>query len=154
MCSSDLEEAGELRDAVRGLPAGGPARTSRLRELRRVLRAAGVPDAEVEELGADAPIELWHSLLKVLMTFRLGPCYAPVHLVVGDKFTGAIPAVGGSGHAEYLQTWRSVAAGGLTVHRVPGTHQTMLTEPLVHHIAEIVESCMPGERAGKRAGAS
>jgi thioesterase domain-containing protein len=118
----------------------------RLHELRRVLQAAGLADGEVE-LGADAPIEVWHSLLKVMATFRLGPCPAPVHLVVSDKFTGTvIPADGGIGYAEYLQTWRSVSAGGLTVHRVPGTHRTMLTEPLVHHIAEIVESCMPGER--------
>ena len=45
--------------------------------------------------------------------------------------------------------WRSVAAGGLTVHQVPGTHLTMLTEPLAHHIAAIVETCIRGERVGE-----
>jgi amino acid adenylation domain-containing protein len=140
-----LEQARELRDTVRGLPAGAPARTVRLRELRRVLRAAGLADQEAA-LGADAPIEVWHSLLNVLATFRLGPCHAPVHLVVSDELTAVTPADGGIGYAEYLRTWRSVCAGGLTVHRVPGTHRTMLTAPLVRHIAEIVESCMPGER--------
>jgi amino acid adenylation domain-containing protein len=141
-----LEEARALRDAVRGLPAGSPAGTGPLHELRRVLRAAGLADEEVE-LGADAPIEVWHALLKVLATFRLGPCYVPVHLVVSDEFAGAaFPADGRIGYAEYLQTWQSVSAGGLTVHRVPGTHRTMLTEPLVHHIARIVESGMAGER--------
>ncbi len=135
-----LEEAHELQDAVRGLAAGAPARTARLNELRQVLRAAGRADPDVE-LGADAPIEVWRSLLKVLATFRPGPCYAPVHLVVSDEFTrDAAPADGSIGYAEYLQTWRSVSAGGLTVHRVPGAHRTMLTEPLVHHIAEIVEA--------------
>jgi thioesterase domain-containing protein len=132
---------------MRALPAGAPARTGRLPELRRVLQAAGLADPEVE-LGADAPIEVWHSLLKVMATFRLGPCHAPVHLVVSDEFTVA-RADGGIGYGEYLQTWRSVSAGGLTVHRVPGTHRTMLTEPLVRHIAEIVESCMPGERVSE-----
>jgi amino acid adenylation domain-containing protein len=144
-----LEEAREFRDQVRGLPLGAPAAVGRLHELRRVLQAAGLADAEVE-LGADAPIEVWHALAKVLATFRLGPCYAPVHLVVSDQLAGAvIPADGDIGYAEYLQTWRSVSAGGLTVHRVPGTHRTMLTEPLVRHIAQIVESGMSGERVGE-----
>ncbi len=70
-----------------------------------------------------------------------------MHLVVGDELAGAvIPAGGGIGYAEYLQAWRSVSAGGLTVHRVPGTHRAMLAEPLVHHVAQVVEACMPGER--------
>ncbi len=64
--------------------------------------------------------------------------------MITDEFAsaGRIPDQDIS-YPEYLETWRSVALGGLTVHRVPGTHLTMLAGDLAGGVADVIERCEP-----------
>ncbi len=70
-----LETARDLSGAIKNLPAGSQARPALGADLRRTLLAAGMVPGEID-LGPDAPIDVWHSLLKAMATFKLGP--APV----------------------------------------------------------------------------
>ncbi len=136
-------EALELRGRLRGLPAGSPRHTAVLARLRSVLLGAGMLPQEAD-LAADAPIEVWHSLLRALADYTPRRYAGRIHLVVGEETVdlppGApIPEFGVSA-AEYLDAWRESAGGGLTVHTLPGGHRTMLTEPLVAHLAALLET--------------
>ncbi len=134
-------EALTLREELRALPEGAPGRAEVLAALRSVLLGAGMLPQEVD-LAADAPIEVWHSLLRALADYEPRPYEGPVHLVVGqdtvDLPAGAPMPETGVTYPEYLRAWRELAPGGFRVHRVPGGHRTMLTEPLVAHIAALV----------------
>ena len=41
---------------------------------------------------------------------------------------------------DYTEGWSALAAGGLELHRVPGTHFTMMREPHVAQLAEQLRS--------------
>jgi len=43
---------------------------------------------------------------------------------------------------DYTEGWSALAAGGLELHRVPGTHFTMMREPHVAQLAEQLRSCL------------
>ncbi len=149
--AAEQSRALTLRDRLRALPDGTRRRAAVHAELCALLLGAGMLPQEVE-LAGDAPIEVWHSLLRALADYELRPYAGRVHLVVGQETAGLPEGVPmpetGVGYREYLRAWRESAAGGLVVHQVPGGHRTMLTEPLVVNVAALLETAWTGAHRG------
>ncbi|WP_440900808.1 thioesterase domain-containing protein, partial [Actinosynnema sp.] len=138
--AADLAGALELRDRVRALEPSAE-RDAVLARLREVLLGAGMSPSEAD-LAHDAPIEVWHSLLAALADYEPRPHPGHVHLVVGSE-AAAIPdgqPMPGLdvGFAEYVERWRELALGGLTVHVSPGDHMTILAEPNARAFADLL----------------
>jgi amino acid adenylation domain-containing protein len=138
-------EALELRDRLRALLPDAPDRSALHAQLRSVLLGAGMLADEVD-LELDAPIEVWHSLLRALAGDRPRRYAGPVHLVVGQDAADQSPHQVDCTSPAYLRRWRDLAGGGLAVHRLPGDHRSMLTEPLVHNLVALVEAAQAGVR--------
>jgi thioesterase domain-containing protein len=140
--SGEMVKALEIRDRVTTLPESA-GRTAAVAELTEVLLGAGMSAGEAS-LVADAPIEVWHSLLKALADYQVRPYPGHVHLVVGTHVAG-LPA--GEPMPEldvdfptYVERWRELALGGLTLHIADGDHMSMLAEPRVAGMAELLTS--------------
>ncbi|MEW2813214.1 amino acid adenylation domain-containing protein [Streptomyces massasporeus] len=140
-----LDKAVALREAIRALSPGTPARLSQERELVATLLAAGVDEAEAA-LGADWPVAMWTALLRAAATYRPGPYQGPVHLLVSAEASTAAPGrpsvVAGEDPAAYERRCREMFPGALTLHHLPGTHRSMVTEPEVAAIAAIAAELM------------
>jgi thioesterase domain-containing protein/aryl carrier-like protein len=137
-----MTSALNIRDRARALPAGSSQRQALLAELRAILLAAGMADSEAD-LAQDAPIEVWHSLLGALTDYRIRPYHGRIHLVVGRESTQLPDGVPMPGldidYRGYIARWQEFALGGLVIHVTPGNHRTILTEPLVHEFAAVLE---------------
>ena len=137
----DMAAALRLRDEVRAAAPGSERRADAAARLQQLLLAAGMMPSEAS-LVEDAPIEVWHSLLAALAAYRIRRYPGRIHLVVGRE-SAELPAdqpMPGLdiGYAAYVDRWRDLAGGGLTVHVAPGDHRTILTEPHVHDFAELL----------------
>ncbi|WP_084701211.1 non-ribosomal peptide synthetase [Streptacidiphilus anmyonensis] len=143
---ADMADALRLRDALRATPEGSPERAEASAMLQDRLLAAGMATSEAA-LVADAPIEVWHSLLAALADYELRPYPGHVHLVISQacaELPDGEPMPGlDVDHATYVARWRELATGGLTVHTLPGDHRTMLTDPLVANLAALLTELTP-----------
>ncbi|WP_052442558.1 non-ribosomal peptide synthetase [Streptacidiphilus neutrinimicus] len=143
---ADMADALRLRDALRATPEGSPERASAAAVLQDRLLAAGMATSEAA-LVADAPIEVWHSLLAALADYEIRPYPGHVHLVIGQESAELPQGEPMPGldvdHATYVARWRELAPGGLTVHTLPGDHRTMLTDPLVAGLAALLTELDP-----------
>jgi hypothetical protein len=138
-----LDLAVALREAIKHLSPGTPARLSQERELVATLRAAGVNRAEAE-MGADWPVGMWTALLRAAATYRPVPYQGPVHLLVSGEAViaaaGRPSVVAGESYVTYEQRCRAMFPGDLTIHHVRGTHRSMVTDPEVAAVAaELME---------------
>ncbi|WFE36317.1 non-ribosomal peptide synthetase [Micromonospora sp. WMMD975] len=135
-----LEKAVAMRAAIRELTPGTPARLSQERELVATLVAAGVNEAEAE-LGADWPVAMWTALLRAAAGYRPQPYRGPAHLLVTAEAATAGPGrpsvVAGEDGPGYEQRCREMFPGALTVHHLPGTHRSMVTDPGVAAVADL-----------------
>ncbi|MEV0001820.1 amino acid adenylation domain-containing protein [Micromonospora sp. NPDC050980] len=135
-----LDRAVAMRAAIRELTPGTPARLSQERELVATLVAAGVDEAEAE-LGADWPVTMWTALLRAAAGYRPQPYRGPAHLLVTAEAAGAGPGrpsvVAGADGPAYERRCREMFPGALTVHHLPGTHRSMVTEPGVAAVADL-----------------
>jgi thioesterase domain-containing protein len=140
-----LDRAVTMREAIKHLSPGTPARLSQERELVATLRAAGVNGAEAE-MGADWPVGMWTALLRAAATYRPAPYQGPVHLLVsGEAVTAAAgqpSVVAGESYATYEQRCRAMFPGDLTIHHVRGTHRSMVTDPEVAAVAALAAELM------------
>ncbi|MFC9278352.1 amino acid adenylation domain-containing protein [Streptomyces collinus] len=140
-----LDRAVTLREAIRDLSPGTPARISQERELVATLLAAGVDEAEAA-LGTDWPVTMWTALLRAAATYRPAPYHGPVHLLVTAEALTAAPGrpsvVAGDSPAAYERRCRELFPGALIPHHLPGTHRSMVTEPEVAAIAAIAAELM------------
>ncbi|MGC4808259.1 amino acid adenylation domain-containing protein [Micromonospora sp. DT233] len=139
-----LDRAVAMREAVRELTPGTPARLSQERELVATLRAAGVEEAEAE-LGADWPVAMWTALLRAAAGYRPEPYAGPAHLVVSAEAATAGPGrasvVAGESWPTYERRCREMFPAA-TVHHLPGTHRSMVTDPDVAAVAAIAAELM------------
>lgn len=139
----EMADALLLRDQVRKLPPGSPDRATAAASLKTLLLGAGMSRSEAV-LAEDAPIEVWHSLLAALASYQIKPYPNHVHLIMGEESASLppdepIPGLDVS-YPTYLKRWRELARGGLTVWLTPGSHLTILTEPLVRDFATLLAS--------------
>ncbi|SEQ12294.1 non-ribosomal peptide synthetase [Streptomyces radiopugnans] len=136
----DMRRALRMRDRLRALPPS-PEREKAAAELTALLLGAGMSPGEAA-LVDKAPIEVWHSLLTALAGYRVRPYPGHVHLVVGTLAAGLPDGEPMPGldvdYRAYVARWREVALGGLTVHVAEGDHMSMLAEPLVAGIADLL----------------
>ncbi|SOD64138.1 amino acid adenylation domain-containing protein [Streptomyces zhaozhouensis] len=127
---AELAEAGEER-----VPA-----------LRR--RAAEVLEVIVDDGTVDPPVpgdpfwpsrvRVWRELLQTRLDYRHRPCPGPLHLIAGDELAAGDHEVAfGQSFDDYTGRWSELATGGLTVHRVAGTHLGVLRAP---HVAEVART--------------
>ncbi|GAA1930713.1 pyoverdine non-ribosomal peptide synthetase PvdD [Streptomyces sodiiphilus] len=138
----DMRTALAMRDRVRALPPS-PERDREAAALTELLLGAGMSPSEAA-LVDKAPVEVWHSLLAALADAEVRPYPGHIHLVVGTE-AADLPAgepmpgldVDFSG---YVERWRELALGGLTVHITEGDHMSMLADPLVHKTAELLDT--------------
>ena len=139
----DMAGALRLRDSVRAAPADSPQRAALAAELEALLLSAGMMPGEAA-LVEDAPVEIWHSLLAALAGYRIRPYPGRIHLVVGQDSADLPDGTPMPGldidFPAYLDRWRELASGGLTVHLTPGNHRTVLTEPLVGDLAALLDT--------------
>ncbi|GAA4840132.1 amino acid adenylation domain-containing protein [Kitasatospora terrestris] len=138
----EMREAMVLRDRLRTLPEG-PERDRTAAELTAQLLGAGMSPSEAALVG-NAPIEVWHSLLTALSDYRVRPYPGHIHLVVGTLAAGlpaGEPMPGLDVDFEtYVARWRELARDGLTLHISEGDHLSMLADPLVGHLARLVDT--------------
>jgi amino acid adenylation domain-containing protein len=140
-----LDRAVAMREAIRELSPGTPARLSQERELVAKLRAAGVNGAEAE-LGADWPVAMWTALLRAAAGYRPEPYRGPVHLLVSAEAATAGPGrqsvVAAESWPTYEKGCREMFPDALTVHHLLGTHRSMVTNPDVAAVAAIAAELM------------
>ncbi|MDH6699333.1 non-ribosomal peptide synthetase [Streptomyces sp. MAA16] len=145
--TKDLREALRLRDRLRATPASAQ-RDLTTAELTATLLGAGMSPAEAA-LVEDAPIEVWHSLLAALAGYEVRPYPGPVHLVVGSEAANlprgrTMPGLDVD-YDTYVSRWREVAGGGLTLHISDGDHMSMMAEPRVTGIADLLTTIEAGD---------
>ncbi|MFJ1768229.1 amino acid adenylation domain-containing protein [Amycolatopsis sp. NPDC088138] len=142
----DMLDALPLRDQVRAM-APSPRRDALSAELTALLLGAGMR-ADEAQLVENAPIEVWHSLLTAMAEYRVEPYPGAIHLLVGQDAADAPAGEPMPGldmdYQSYLDRWRDLARGGLTVHVVPGSHMSMLTEPNVREVAALLDGIREG----------
>ncbi|MFJ6836223.1 amino acid adenylation domain-containing protein [Streptomyces sp. NPDC091209] len=145
--TEDLRTALRQRNGLRGMPPSAE-RDRATAELTATLLGAGMSPAEAA-LVEDAPIEVWHSLLAALAGYEVRPYPGHVHLVVGSEAAGlprgrTMPGLDVD-YDTYVARWRELAGGGLTLHVSEGDHMSMMAEPRVDGIADILVATEAGE---------
>lgn len=147
--AGQMADALLLQDHLRQLPPESPDRATALASLLTLLLGAGMSTSEAD-LADDAPIEVWHSLLAALASYQVKPYPGHVHLIVGEESASLPPDEPMPGldvsYPTYLRRWRELAQGGLSVWLTPGSHLTILTEPLVRDFATLLASVAGTER--------
>ncbi|MFD0318147.1 amino acid adenylation domain-containing protein [Streptomyces flavalbus] len=143
----DLREALRLRDRLRELPHSA-RRDQVTAELTATLLGAGMSPAEAA-LVENAPIEVWHSLLAALAAYEVRPYPGHIHLVVGSEAASlprgrTMPGLDVD-YETYVARWRETARGGLTLHISDGDHMSMMAEPRVTGIADLLTALETGE---------
>ncbi|MEV6579635.1 amino acid adenylation domain-containing protein [Streptomyces sp. NPDC051582] len=133
----DMERGLRMRDRLRTLPPSAE-REAAVAELTTLLLGAGMSPGEAA-LVEQAPIEVWHSLLTALSAYELRPYPGRVHLLVGSaaaELPDGEPMPGlDVDFRTYVERWREIALGGLTVHVTEGDHMSMMSERLMHKTA-------------------
>ncbi|MET9882851.1 amino acid adenylation domain-containing protein [Streptomyces sp. NPDC006430] len=136
----DMEEGLRRRERVRAL-APSVERESAVAELTALLLGAGMSPSEAA-LVENAPIEVWHSLLTALSAYELRPYPGHIHLVVGTAAAGLPEGEPMPGldvdYRTYVDRWRELALGGLTVHVTEGDHMSMMSERLMPQTAAVL----------------
>ncbi|MFI8275870.1 amino acid adenylation domain-containing protein [Streptomyces sp. NPDC085929] len=136
----DMERGLRMRDRVRAL-APSAEREAAVAELTALLLGAGMSPGEAS-LVEHAPIEVWHSLLTALAGYALRPYPGYVHLLVGSaaaELPDGEPMPGlDVDFRTYVERWREIALGGLTVHVTEGDHMSMMSERLMHKTAGVL----------------
>ncbi|MFE3928063.1 amino acid adenylation domain-containing protein [Streptomyces sp. YIM B13508] len=143
----DLREAQRQRDRLREMP-DSPQRDRATAELTATLLGAGMSPAEAA-LVEGAPIEVWHSLLAALAAYEVRPYPGHLHLVVGSEAANlprGVPMPGLDVDFDtYVERWRATARDGLTLHISEGDHMSMMAEPQVTGIADLLAALETGD---------
>jgi thioesterase domain-containing protein len=123
-------------------------------EIPRIQREA---KAELEKIVNDGTVDLprpgddfwpnrariWRELLQTRIDYRHRPYPGRLDLLVGDELaTGEHEVVDGQDFTDYAERWHELSTGGLTVHRVPGSHLGVLRPPHVADLAKTLSHLM------------
>jgi thioesterase domain-containing protein len=109
-------------------------------------RKAGVEKLVEEVEGSlELPSDvrgLWRTHLRALINYHPQPCSSRVTLFRSR----AHPALCSF---DYQCGWGELAAGGVSVTVVPGSHESILTEPHAHAVAAAMKECLDKLQAGQ-----
>ena len=102
--------------------------------------------------GAGSVLASFHDLSKrhrqLLLRYRPEPYMGPISLYVSEKWCNSILATKWHPFERYLG-WQGIAKGGLSIYRLPGDHETMLTvhsDQLARLLADSIDAALPGLR--------
>jgi hypothetical protein len=99
------------------------------------VQAHHVQAGDVDE-GWPEVVRAWREREEARLDYRIEELHIPVHLVASDEaahnpeFFGEAATFDG-----YVEAWRHLTGGSLSLHRVPGWHDGMLRPPLVRQFA-------------------
>ncbi|MFI6024801.1 amino acid adenylation domain-containing protein [Amycolatopsis magusensis] len=118
----DLELSGEVQSLLR--LAGLSADTADLEAMRRQVYRA-------------------RALTEAMYTYRYPAAGTPIRLVITDECAEERHGVlRGLSYPEYLNHWRELAGGGLTVHRMAGEHEEALRPRRAGELAALIQTLM------------
>ncbi|MFI9275592.1 amino acid adenylation domain-containing protein [Kitasatospora sp. NPDC052896] len=98
-------------------------------------------------VGSEWPraARVWREVMEMDLAYRHRAYPGRLHLVVSDELAqGEHEVAYGQAFEEYLDRWRELATGGVTVHRVPGDHFGVMKPPHVATLAAVVEGVISG----------
>ncbi|MFJ4321087.1 amino acid adenylation domain-containing protein [Streptomyces lavendulae] len=136
-----------LIDDITRVVDGGGDPTALRAELEMVLAESELlPDA-VSELTTAAPVRAAGLLFEAFHAHRPVAYPGSVDLIVTQECRGASArqpsAASGVSFPTYLNSWRKIAQGGLTVHDAGGHHKSVLDPEHVHTVADILYDHSP-----------
>ncbi|WP_066944342.1 non-ribosomal peptide synthetase [Microtetraspora fusca] len=113
---------------------------------RKLLAELGITATRDDFEALDAQIELWRTLDQATAEYRFPPLPIPLRLVVSDDcVSGRHTVTGRRPYAEYLDRWRALAGGGLTLHRLGCDHRGVFNPPYVDLLVRIAGEVTPNE---------
>ncbi|MEU2309395.1 non-ribosomal peptide synthetase [Streptomyces misionensis] len=141
-----------IDDITRVVDGGGDPKALRA-ELEMILAESELlPDA-VSELVTSAPIRAAGLLFEAFHAHRPTAYAGSIDLIVTQECRVASArqpsAASGASFSVYLDSWRTIALGGLTVHDAGGHHKSVLSPEHVHTVADVFygRSLMPSDQA-------
>ena len=108
--------------------------------LRRVVDDGGFPTTK-DELSVAwlRRVTVWRELLQARLDYRFRPYLGSLHLILGDELAeGEHEAIAGQTYQDYLQRWSELIPSGPRVHRIRGSHFSVLKPPHVAEVARVV----------------
>ncbi|GHE34658.1 non-ribosomal peptide synthetase [Streptomyces capitiformicae] len=140
-----------LIDDITRVMDGGGDPTALRAELEMVLAESELlPDA-VSELTTAAPIRAAGLLYEAFHAHRPTAYAGSVDLIVTQECRAASTrrpsAASGVSFPTYLDSWRKIALGGLTVHDAGGHHKSVLSPEHVHTVADVFYGQSPTRSA-------
>jgi thioesterase domain-containing protein/acyl carrier protein len=97
--------------------------------------------------GFASPQGLFEQHRRLLLRYRPEPFTKPISLYVSEKWHNAIVASDWRKLFDQYLGWQGIARGGLSVYKVPGDHQALLTvhsNELARLLARSVDTALPG----------
>ncbi|MBG0832653.1 amino acid adenylation domain-containing protein [Planomonospora sp. ID67723] len=133
------EETFDLLEALLRDPGGNRlSRGVTGYRARRLLSDLGVTASRDDFAALGAELSLWRTLDRATAAYRFAPLPVPVVLVASDDCAGGRHSVTGhQPYPVYLDRWRELAGGGLTVRRLGCTHRGVFNPPYVDTLARI-----------------
>ena len=113
----------------------GLAERSRLPAISSRISSSFKRMSSVKRTTSSPAMEVFEHSLRALLAYQVKPY--PGHLTLFRAQNGS-PRI----HAEALGGWEGVAAGGVDVVEVPGSHNTMLEPPHVRALGEAISRCL------------
>ncbi|MFG1678319.1 amino acid adenylation domain-containing protein [Micromonospora sp. NPDC049282] len=102
-------------------------------EIGIVLPEEGVGDAW------PAAVRIWREVMEMDLTYRHRTYPGRLELIVSDELaSGDHEVASGQSYGEYLARWEELTPSGVRVHRMAGDHFSVMREPLVRELAEVV----------------
>jgi amino acid adenylation domain-containing protein len=134
-----------LFDALMTAPNEAAARWLSEAVVTILRKAIEDPDMSVtgDELNVDWRNRLrgWRQLMEVNISYAFQPYRGRLHLLTSDELRGPDYLTRhGVGYQQFLDRWRELAAGGLSVHELPGDHIDALRRPRVTELASLLSA--------------
>jgi hypothetical protein len=97
------------------------------------------------ELNAKKPVQIepYQTNMRVLRAYQPGKLRAPLMLFRAELQPQKLSVL----TTGYTLGWDELAEGGVQVRVVPGDHSTMITEPLVRHLAKVLSDELDAAQA-------
>ena len=128
------------------LTARGGSRRSRVSEITaRKLKKLRMKFGSGSVLSSAQGLFEQHR--RLLLQYRAEPFMGPISLYVCEKWHNSIVASDWRRLFDRYLGWQGIARGGLSVYKVPGDHQALLTvhsNELARHLAHSVDAALPG----------
>ncbi|MEH1014486.1 amino acid adenylation domain-containing protein, partial [Micromonospora sp. CPCC 206060] len=151
-----IRRCGELLDVLATEPAGADLPAARAEALRLLDHLVDDVDPEtgitLPERGAGevwpGAVRIWREVMELDLAYRHRPVPGGLHLVVSDELArGEHEVAEGQSFDEYLGRWRELTGAGVTVHRIPGDHFSVMRPPHIARLTGLLDRLLAGDEA-------